>query len=90
MTLSLSDRLVRDLAAGVQISALPMFHARQDLAFGGPVGPEFIGQPFAVRVRVVLPGRAPETSFGRNAMARSQDGIPEAYAGLAQRIFASW
>lgn len=47
-------------------------------------------EPFAVRVRVVLPGRAPETSFSRNAMARSQDGIPEAYAGLAQRVFASW
>jgi NAD(P)-dependent dehydrogenase (short-subunit alcohol dehydrogenase family) len=47
-------------------------------------------EPFAVRVRVVLPGRAPETSFGRNAMARSQDGIPEAYLGLAQRVFASW
>jgi short-subunit dehydrogenase len=47
-------------------------------------------EQFAVRVRVVLPGRAPETSFGWNAMARSQDGIPEAYAGLAQRVFASW
>ena len=47
-------------------------------------------EPLAVRVRVVLPGRAPETSFGRNAMARSQDGIPEAYAGLAQRVFSSW
>jgi len=47
-------------------------------------------EPFDVRVRVVLPGRAPETSFGQSAMARSQDGIPEAYAGLAQRVFASW
>jgi NAD(P)-dependent dehydrogenase (short-subunit alcohol dehydrogenase family) len=47
-------------------------------------------EPFAVRVRVVLPGRAPETSFGRNAMARSEDEIPEAYLGLAQRVFASW
>ncbi|HZH11939.1 MAG TPA: SDR family oxidoreductase [Microvirga sp.] len=47
-------------------------------------------EPFDVRVRVVLPGRAPETSFGQSAMARSQDGIPKAYAGLAQRVFASW
>jgi hypothetical protein len=43
VTLSLSDRLVQDLAAVIQISTLPIFHARQDLAFGDPVRPEFIG-----------------------------------------------
>jgi NAD(P)-dependent dehydrogenase (short-subunit alcohol dehydrogenase family) len=47
-------------------------------------------QQFNVRVRLVLPGRAPETRFGENAQPRMQGGIPEAYAGLAQRVFAEW
>ena len=45
-------------------------------------------QPFNVRVSLVLPGRAPETRFGENAQPRMQGGIPEAYAGLAQSVFA--
>jgi NAD(P)-dependent dehydrogenase (short-subunit alcohol dehydrogenase family) len=47
-------------------------------------------QQFNVRVNLVLPGRAPETRFGENAQPRIQDGIPEAYAGLAQDVFAAW
>lgn len=47
-------------------------------------------EPFGVRVRLVLPGRAPETRFGENARARMQAGIPEAYAGLAESVFAGW
>jgi NAD(P)-dependent dehydrogenase (short-subunit alcohol dehydrogenase family) len=47
-------------------------------------------QQFNVRVRLVLPGRAPETRFGENAKPRMQGGIPEAYAGLAQSVFAGW
>ncbi len=45
---------------------------------------------FNVRVALVLPGRAPETRFGENAQPRIQGGIPEAYAGLAQSVFAGW
>jgi NAD(P)-dependent dehydrogenase (short-subunit alcohol dehydrogenase family) len=45
---------------------------------------------FNVRVSVVVPGRAPETRFGENAQPRMQGGIPEAYAGLAQSVFAGW
>jgi NAD(P)-dependent dehydrogenase (short-subunit alcohol dehydrogenase family) len=45
---------------------------------------------FNVRVSLVLPGRAPTTRFGENAQSRMQDGIHEAYAGLAQRIFTEW
>lgn len=47
-------------------------------------------ESFNVRVRVVLPGRAPETRFGENAQTRMQGGFPEAYADLAQRVFAHW
>ena len=46
-------------------------------------------QQFNVRVRLVLPGRAPETRFGEVARSRIQQegGFPEAYAGLAQTVF---
>ncbi|PRX95835.1 SDR family oxidoreductase [Paraburkholderia sp. BL25I1N1] len=47
-------------------------------------------EPFDVRVRLVLPGRAPETRFGENAQSRMQGGVPEAYSDLAQRVFAQW
>ncbi len=45
-------------------------------------------QPFNVRVSLVIPGRAPETRFGENAQRLMQKGIPEAYNGFAQRVFA--
>jgi NAD(P)-dependent dehydrogenase (short-subunit alcohol dehydrogenase family) len=47
-------------------------------------------EPFNIKVRIVLPGAAPGTSFGRTAMARlqGQGGFPEAYAGFAQTIIA--
>ena len=47
-------------------------------------------EPFGVRVRLVLPGRSPETRFGDNARARMKDGFPEAYASQAQGIVARW
>ena len=40
-------------------------------------------------VRVVLPGRAPSTSFVANARARMQAGFPEPYAKYAQTAFAN-
>ena len=47
-------------------------------------------EPFGVRVRLVLPGRAPDTQFGDNARSRMKNGFPEAYATLAQSITARW
>ncbi|MET4675056.1 MULTISPECIES: SDR family oxidoreductase [unclassified Luteibacter] len=46
--------------------------------------------PFDIRVRVVLPGRAPDTRFGENAKPRMAAGFPEAYAGIAKDVFAQW
>ena len=40
-------------------------------------------EPLGVRVRIVIPGRAPETPFGDNARARMGLNIPEAYQALA-------
>ncbi|RQH04371.1 SDR family oxidoreductase [Paraburkholderia dinghuensis] len=45
--------------------------------------------PFNVRVRLVLPGRAPGTSFGDNARRLMGDGVPEAYADFTQSVFAA-
>ncbi len=43
--------------------------------------------PFDVRVRLVLPGRAPGTSFGDNARRLMGDGVPDAYADFRKRVF---
>ncbi len=45
-------------------------------------------QPFNVRVHLVIPGLAPETSFGKNAGRRALNPLPEAYADLAKSVFA--
>jgi NAD(P)-dependent dehydrogenase (short-subunit alcohol dehydrogenase family) len=39
--------------------------------------------------RLVLPGSAPETSFGRNAVARMGMDVPEAYGPFVQAYFQS-
>ncbi len=45
-------------------------------------------EPFGIRARIVLPGRAPETAFGNNARARMGMTVPEPYAELAAKVFA--
>ena len=45
--------------------------------------------PFNVRVRVVLPGRAPETSFGANARTRMGGSEHAAYEDFKQRVFSA-
>lgn len=44
-------------------------------------------EPFDVRVRIVLPGRAPDTRFGENARAK-MNGFPEPYMPIAQKVMA--
>lgn len=44
-------------------------------------------EPFGVRVRIVLPGRAPQTRFGENAGERIKNSFPEPYAEAGQRLF---
>jgi NAD(P)-dependent dehydrogenase (short-subunit alcohol dehydrogenase family) len=44
---------------------------------------------FGVRARLVLPGSAPSTSFGRNAVARMGMDVPEAYGPFVQAFFQS-
>lgn len=47
-------------------------------------------EPFGIRVRIVLPGRAPETSFGSNARGLMTAGFPEPYAEIVEGVFARW
>lgn len=44
---------------------------------------------FGVRTQLILPGSAPETSFGRNAVARMGMDVPEAYGPFVQAYFQS-
>jgi len=44
---------------------------------------------FGVRVKLVEPGYAPTTRFTSNGAARMDGLVPEAYAPLAERIFAA-
>lgn len=45
--------------------------------------------PFGVRVRLVLPGRAPSTSFGANARPRMEHSTHDAYVDFTQQVFAA-
>ena len=45
--------------------------------------------PFDVRARLVLPGRAPGTSFGDNARRLMDGSAHPAYAAFTQRVFAA-
>jgi NAD(P)-dependent dehydrogenase (short-subunit alcohol dehydrogenase family) len=47
--------------------------------------------PFNIQVRIVLPGSAPDTSFGATALARIQGngGFPNAYAGFASEFLTT-
>lgn len=46
-------------------------------------------KPFGVRVRLVIPGRAPQTPFGSAARSRSQSGIPEDYSAWANQVLTA-
>ncbi|OON41391.1 short-chain dehydrogenase/reductase [Izhakiella australiensis] len=46
-------------------------------------------EAFNVQVRIVQPGRSPETRFGENAMPRMQGTISEPYAALGEQVFNS-
>ncbi|WP_026792269.1 SDR family oxidoreductase [Pleomorphomonas oryzae] len=47
-------------------------------------------EPFGIRARIVLPGRAPDTSFGDNARGLMKAGIHDAYSEIAEGVFARW
>lgn len=42
---------------------------------------------FNVRIKLVIPGRAPETPFSKNAQSRMEGAFPEAYSEFVEGIF---
>jgi len=44
---------------------------------------------FGIRTRLVLPGSAPTTAFGKNAVARMGMNVPAAYEAFVKDIFAT-
>ncbi len=46
-------------------------------------------EPFGIRARLVLPGRAPGTRFGDNARARMDSAFPAPYAAFAQGVLSA-
>jgi hypothetical protein len=72
MALAPSGGLMRDLTAVVQISALPMFNAGQDLTLGGPIGSEFIRHDDSGHVAQTLQQLAKE-ALGRLRVAAALD-----------------
>ena len=84
--------VIVNLSSAVTIKALPMLSAYTASkaaveAFSEDLALEVA--PFGVRVHVVIPGRAPETSFSAAARERSQDGIPAAYSAWAKNAFSA-
>jgi NAD(P)-dependent dehydrogenase (short-subunit alcohol dehydrogenase family) len=49
-------------------------------------------EPFGIKVRIVLPGRAPATSFGDTARAKiqAQGGFPEPYLPVVKAVMDAW
>jgi len=45
-------------------------------------------EPLGVRLRIVIPGRSPETPFGDNARGRMGLNIPDPYTAIAAQVFA--
>lgn len=85
--------VVVNVTSSVTLKALPLLSVYSATkaavnAFSEALAEEM--RPFGIRVAVVLPGRAPATSFGDNARGRMTAGFPEAYADIVEAVFAGW
>src|SRR5271156_5974642 len=83
--------VVVNVTSGVTFQPLPLmsiFTASKAAvnAFTESVALEL--EPPGVRMRIVIPGRAPETPFGENARGRMGMNIPEPYTSVAAQVFA--
>ncbi len=84
--------MIVNVSSSVTLKSLPLVAAYAASkaavnAFTGSLALEL--EQFGVRVRLVLPGRAPETPFMENGRTRMQGLDHEAYAELVKNLFAS-
>lgn len=80
-----------NVSSAVTLKALPMLSAYTASKAAVEAFSENLAletSQFGLRVRVVIPGRAPETSFSAAARHRSGNGIPESYAAWAKDVFS--
>jgi len=85
--------VVVNVTSSVTLKALPLLSAYRASkaavnAFTESLAAEV--EQFGVRVRLVLPGRAPDTRFGDNARSHMTGLDHEAYAELVKKLFASF
>lgn len=85
--------VVVNVTSSVTLKALPLIAAYRASkaavnAFTESMALELA--PFGVQVRLVLPGRAPETRFGDNARTRIHGFDHEAYVDLAKSVLANF
>nr|MBF0684175.1 SDR family oxidoreductase [Pseudomonas sp.] len=83
--------VIVNLSSAVTLKSLPMLSAYTASkaaveAFSEGLALEL--EQFNIRVRLVIPGRAPETQFSATARTRSGSGVPEAYADWAKQVFS--
>jgi NAD(P)-dependent dehydrogenase (short-subunit alcohol dehydrogenase family) len=83
--------VVVNVTSSVTLKALPLIAAYSASKAAVNAFTESLAlevEPFGVRVRLVLPGRAPDTRFGENARARIHGFDHEAYTDLAGKVRA--
>jgi NAD(P)-dependent dehydrogenase (short-subunit alcohol dehydrogenase family) len=83
--------VVVNVTSSVTLKALPLIAAYRASkaavnAFSESMALEL--EPFGVRVRLVLPGRSPETRFRENAQPHLRGSDHEAYADLVKMVYA--
>ena len=84
--------LVINVTSTVTLAPMPLvaaYTASKTAIEGFTESLAFELEPFNVRVKLVEPGYGPGTRFTANGAERMQGLIPEAYAPLAQSIFAT-
>ena len=83
--------VVVNVTSSVTLKALPLIAAYSASKAAVNAFTESMAEEmaqFGVRMRLVLPGRSPETRFSDNARAHMHGFDNEAYAGLVQTVFA--
>lgn len=85
--------VVVNVTSSVTLKALPLIAAYRASkaavnAFTESIALEL--EPFGVRARLVLPGRAPDTRFGENARPHMHGLDNEAYADIVKKVFAQF
>ncbi|WP_144140386.1 SDR family oxidoreductase [Paraburkholderia sp. BCC1884] len=83
--------VVVNVTSSVTLKPLPLLSAYRASkaavnAFTESIAVEL--EPFGVRARLVLPGRAPDTRFGENARPHLHGLDHEAYADIVKQVFA--